>query len=98
MELIQLLQTQLILPVWRALCALWYEVLLPLGTAITTWIETYMPWCSKFADLVTALFKFRYRGKIYAFMLLVPIFLLLLLISGIRSKIRRRKRRKHHAV
>lgn len=97
MELIEFLQTKVFIPIWTALCAFYLEVLLPFWNLLTKWIEKYIPWCESFADYVTIFFKLKYKGRIYAFMLLVPVFFLLILISGIRSRIRRKRRRKRYA-
>lgn len=98
MELIYLIQTKVINPVGMSLQAFYLDVLVPFWNTLTTWIEEYLPWCQSFADLVSTLFKLKYKGRIYGCMLLVPVLFLLLVISTVRTRIRIRRRRKKYAA
>lgn len=95
MELLHFLQTKVYLPISTALLAFYREVLVPLWNSLIGWTDTYLPWYGKFAEYVTLFFKFRHKGRIYAFMLLVPVLLILLLISIMKKRKRRRRRKKY---
>ena len=86
--LIHLLQ-----PIWNSLVALWDSVLVPFGNAMVDWVKNFMPWCESFADFCTALFKLRYQGRIYSFMILLPLAVLVLLLTNLTKRRIRRVRR-----
>lgn len=86
--LIHLLQ-----PIWNSLVALWNSVLVPFGNAMVDWVKNFMPWCESFADFCTALFKLRYQGRIYSFMILLPLAVLVLLLTNLTKRRIRRVRR-----
>lgn len=80
-------------PVIRGLTALWDHVLVPFGTAFKDWIQGYLPWCTSFADFCTSLFKLKYQGRIYSFMLLLPIAVIVFVITRFtRRRIRHARR------
>lgn len=83
----------LLLPIWNGLVALWNSVLVPFGNAMVDWVKNFMPWCKSFADFCTALFKLRYQGRIYSFMILLPLAVLVLLLTNLTKRRIRRVRR-----
>lgn len=80
-------------PIWNSLVALWNSVLVPFGNAMVDWVKNFMPWCESFADFCTALFKLRYQGRIYSFMILLPLAVLVLLLTNLTKRRIRRVRR-----
>ena len=84
------LTTHLYEPVSKGIIGLWENVLVPFGHSFIQWIQDYLPLCSSFADFCTSVFRFKYQSRIYSFMLLLPIALVILLISRL-PKIRRKK-------
>lgn len=80
-------------PVSNGIQALLEQVLVPSGTAFMNWIQEYLPWCTSFADFCTALFKLKYKGRIYSFMILLPVAVIVIFITRItRRRIRRVRR------
>lgn len=79
-------------PVINGLTALWDHVLAPFGTAFIDWIQGYLPWCTSFADFCTAFFKLKYQGRIYSFMVLLPIAVIVLVITRFARRIRHARR------
>ena len=86
--LIHLLQ-----PIWNSLVALWNSVLVPFGNAMVDWVKNFMPWCKSFADFCTTLFKLRYQSRIYSFMVLLPLAVIILLLTNLTKRRIRRVRR-----
>ena len=80
------------IPIGNGAAALWQNVLSPFGTSIAEWVQGYLPWCVKFAEFCTKIFKLKYMGKIYFCLLMLPLFLLVYFITWLlRPKKRRRK-------
>ena len=77
-------------PVLSGLTALWDKVLVPFGSSFISWIQNYLPWCRSFANFCTKLFKLRYQGRIYSFMIMLPLALIVIVITKLT------KRRIHH--
>lgn len=80
-------------PVCNGLKALWEHVLVPFGASFMDWIQGYLPWCTSFADFCTNLFKLKYQGRIYSFMVLLPIAVIVIFITKITKRRIRRVRR-----
>ena len=76
-------------PVSDGAKALWTQVLSPFCSAFSDWIQNYIPGSVSFADFCTNLFKLKYQGRIYSFMLLFPIAVFIFLLSLLTKKRRR---------
>ena len=87
------LSLHLVHPVSNGIRALWEQVLVPFGTAFMDWIQGYLPWCTSFADFCTVLFKLKYKGRIYSFMILLPVAVIMVLLTSITRRRMRRVRR-----
>lgn len=86
------LVAHIFIPIGNGAAALWQNVLSPFGTSIAEWVQGYLPWCVKFAEFCTKIFKLKYMGKIYFCLLMLPLFLLVYFITWLlRPKKRRRK-------
>lgn len=83
------INTSFISPVGNAIGSLWNDVLVPAGTSFIEWIQTSIPACVDFADFCTSVFQLRYQGRIYSFMMMLPIIVIVALCSLF---IKRRKR------
>ena len=78
------------IPTWNGILDLWNSVLVPFGTAFIAWVQAHIPICTSFADFCTSFFTFKYQARIYTFMLLLPLAVITLFISGIFKRRRRR--------
>ena len=72
------------------------NVLFPFWDSFVSWVKTFIPWTESFADFCMNIFKFRYMGRVYSFMITFPIIIAILLIGIIPRSIksRRMKRRR----
>ena len=80
-------------PVWNGLVALWEKVLVPFGSSFISWIQGYIPWCKSFADFCADFFKLRYQGRIYSFMIMLPLAVIVVIITKLTRRRLRRVRR-----
>lgn len=69
------------LPVCNAVCSLYADVLAPAASSFADWIRNSVPICVDFAGFCTSFFQLKYQVRIYSFMIVFPIIIVIIICS-----------------